>query len=429
MSDEFSAHPLHRSWTWENPGNNATYMTIKGRFILNVAAESDMNATTNHAPKILRKPMDGDWLVDTHYTETTEKAGSPSQAGIILYGSDNHWILWGNQGNESLQAYGMLEKDKEPSALEGVQSIPEKAIFFRIRKRSYDAAHTRYYFYYSQDRMTWAGTGFWEDKLDLFKDARIGLAGRAWGEGYTVEFDYFTEYIPVNDIDEFNGTVLDPIWNWTANPDIDYTFTGGNLANGDIVVSVGERPSSENIPFAATLLRHPISAFNQDWIVDTHHKSAPEDAGSNGLILYKNADNWLFWGYNERGLMEAGARINSDSFPLISEITAFNERIRIIKKRNQYTLECSHDGILWKASAFYIDQANQLDSAQYGFAFRYSASTAYQASYAFFRERYAPTGTLGLVTELNQVNMITGPDAPNDTRQQDLHGYGFGQHG
>lgn len=427
MSDEFSAHPLDRSWIWENPGKNSTYMMNRGRFVLTLAEDKDSSALIDRTPRILRDPMEGDWIIDTHHTETTAEADSTAHTGIVLFGDSNNWLVWGVLANSSLEASGLLAAEGNSSEIIKLAAVAEKYDFIRIRKRTNESQYPRYYFYYGSSRISWMGAGYWEDTLGVFNNAKVGLLGKPSGKAYTVEYDYFTEYVPTSEIDEFSDNILDPVWSWSAGKS-SYSFTGGYMANSDLLLNVAMNDNlTPESSLAAMILKHPINAISHDWIIDTHVKQrAPIGLNSHGLILFKDKNNWLQWVQAGNGTMVLSGCVKGALSGAIGSVPGLHDRLRARKNGNEYHFDYSSDGIDWVFFMSYWDVEDSLTGMKYGIIAEEWGTADYTVAYAFFRERYKPAGTLRDIAGLTETGMLTGPGSMNDSTQNDVYGTDLG---
>ncbi|NPV52397.1 MAG: DUF4185 domain-containing protein [Firmicutes bacterium] len=426
-SDEFSGTSLDNSWKWVNPKGDGSYSLNAGRFNLNVALGDDQWLEVNGAPRILKMPLPGDWVIDTNIVANTAPVGGTNFTGLVVFKDAANWILWGQLGNNNMEASGLIN-----NAFTGllVSIAGEKYDFLRIRKRSTDSGHTRYYFDYSADRLKWTNAGCFEDTGGKLTGAHYGIIGKEWGSSpYTVSYDYFAECVPAGNTDNFDTNSLDRVWNW-ENPSLNASY---NLSRGSFSLNIAlDDDQWIEINKAPRILR---SAMVSDWIIDTLilDNNAPV-SGHNlaGLVIFKDAANWFLWGQLGNDSMEASGIIDNVFTGVVASHATKFSWLRIKKNSTdfacpRYYFEGSNDGVNWTGVGYYDDKSGALNEARYGVMGKEWGTAPYTVSFSHFRERRRPTGTaLKDVSGLTEVAKLTGPDGINATDRVDVIGTDLG---
>ena len=182
--DEFDASELGARWSWENPGQSSSY-ALYGVFHLFVGPGSDQWLGRDAAPRLLKRQPSRVWTIETAVTFNT--GGAHTFTGLTLFADAGNWLVWGQTGNASLEASGIV--NFEPTGPIGVMAT--KYPYLRLRR-----VDNLYFFDASPDGVHWANANVYEDRTRAFADARIGILGKDWshgGGGYGVAYEYFSE--------------------------------------------------------------------------------------------------------------------------------------------------------------------------------------------------------------------------------------------
>lgn len=190
-TDTFYSANLDGAWTFSNPGGDASYSITTpttptdNNLILNVKKSDDQWNFVNKAPRILRRAMNQDWIVEGGITSNTAAAGGSSHTGLVVFKDTNNWLMIGQYQNNSVRVEGVIGGV-------GKQNLGSSSLnkFFRITKNG-----SSYEFECSNTGYSWTSLYTFSDTGNNLSGAQYGFMGKEWGTGdYTVKFDFFREW-------------------------------------------------------------------------------------------------------------------------------------------------------------------------------------------------------------------------------------------
>lgn len=452
-------------WTFSNPNGGAGLVEAgedditrdvplhrgEVRFVVSGANNSDDQSNTrDYAPRLLKEPLSSDpffsswtnkdWLIETailnpNTAEDFDGGFHPtsalqSHAGLLLWKDASNWILWGRHANDKLQADGAIGG----VYMANMASTTIRAQYFRIVKTTRPGLPTRYTFYYSNIKYAWLYAGHFDDAQGRFATgAKYGLMAKSWGSDYRVQFPYFYECVPQNELDDFVSTTgaVDPLWltSWdsqfASNVEIDRGTTSAPKNLLKLTVGAGADYWVGN-PDAPKALKW---AKYDDWVIDTEVVAGGTGTACYGLMVYRDDSNWIQLAQipASNATLVNGV-LGGVGDTLIDSLSSAGlpARLRITKKGNTYTFHTSTDAKTWNpvggGTGQWTDNLNRLTNGgtqkvRYGMMAKSYGTTppAYAATFEFFRECAAPNGVAKGVNQATQVAQITGAASINNT--------------
>ncbi|MCC2683915.1 MAG: hypothetical protein K0R75_814, partial [Paenibacillaceae bacterium] len=454
VAEEFSTSASWGSgsaWTFVNPLGDATLDEAglddinnatpnhHGEVRFNVTASDDETATLDRAPRLLKDPLEAnsinglpndDWVIETaimlppgdnpnqeNLGGFYSSAANPrSHTGLLLWKSQSNWILWGPLTNSTTTVMGVINGVWQGAMF----SDPDVHSYMRIKKRSNDSDHTRYYFEFSDNKYGWVSVGYYEDTGDYFESgAQYGLMAKSWGDAYRVQFPYFYDYIPENELDDF--AALDPAFTVTSGPNSSATVNTNESGALELHVKAGDHyvPNNPNSNTNAPTVLKAVKYT--DWIIDTMVTQRPTTASNDGLMVYLDNNNWIHFGqyYSSSQMVVSGTLNGTYSNNLGVSVSSLHDRIRIKKAGNVYTFQYSDDAIAWTTAGSWTDTNGNLAATstkrqQYGFmASSIGSGTDFDVNFDFFREFMQPNGVVKEVTNASEIAQIIGTGSIN----------------
>lgn len=137
-------------------------------------------------------------------------------------------------------------------------------------------------------------------------------------------------------------------------------------------------------------------AISEDWVIQTHISACSEPEGSGyhvGLIVYKDADNWMAWGVESGNATVANGVLGGNGYDIEGVYERY-EYLRLTKKGNLYTFSCSPDGVHWvDLAGKYDDIHGFLEGAQYGlFGKNWEITADYTPTYYVMFDSFTEAG-------------------------------------
>jgi flagellar hook assembly protein FlgD len=226
--------------------------------------------------------------------------------------------------------------------------------------------------------------------------------------------------------DPFDGPTLAAGWSW-ENPSGQSTYA---LSGGAFTMSVARGNDQwVNINRAPRLLRAQRAA---PWTIEARILSNTGGLPSlTGLVLYKDAANWLVWAQLGNGTLELSGLINNAFTQPISTMATKYASLRVRRVGATYYFDASADGSRWTNANLYVDTAGRLEGARYGMLAKDwsgGTGTSYTVSYDAFTE-YAVNQmppVLAGVTNTVQIAKEIGAGAINNTAAVDVCGTDLG---
>lgn len=222
----------------------------------------------------------------------------------------------------------------------------------------------------------------------------------------------------------FDGPDLAAGWQW-ENPsgNASYVVSGGSF---NMTVAQGD-DQWININKAPRILRNQI---NSSWTIETEIKSNNGGANSHtGLVIYKDAQNWIIWGQRGNNSLSIRGVIGNSSTNTLGVMSTKYKFLRIRRVGSDYFFDASSDGVNWTNGNSYKDTAGSLAGARYGILGKnWSSDPAYTVSFDYFREYsqdLAPS-TLARVENTAEVAREIGFGAINDTKAVGVCGADLG---
>jgi regulation of enolase protein 1 (concanavalin A-like superfamily) len=104
-----------------------------------------------------------------------------------------------------------------------------------------------------------------------------------------------------------------------------------------------------------------------------------------GLIIFKDENNWLLWGYSGSNSIEASGTFNR-IFKKIISLDFSVPFLRISKQNNRYLFYYSKDGKNWIIAGEYLDYFNSFSNARYGLGGMARGQNDYDIFIEYFSE-------------------------------------------
>ena len=185
FEDEFDGHLLQDAWAWEDPAGGSGY-GLGGALRFLVAEKAGQGPTLAAAPRLLKRQQGFVWTIETQLSSNT--GGGATLTGLTVFKDAANWLVWGQRGNASLEARGLI--NGSPTGAIGVMAT--KYPHLRIRR-----AGDFYFFDASGDGHNWTNANVFVDRGGSLAGARIGMAGTDWSRsghgGYVASYEYFRE--------------------------------------------------------------------------------------------------------------------------------------------------------------------------------------------------------------------------------------------
>ncbi len=219
--------------------------------------------------------------------------------------------------------------------------------------------------------------------------------------------------------DDFSGPSLAPAWTWLSpGPGSSYSLSGGML-NLTVGASNDQWVRTDKAP---KLLKSQSSA---PWAIETRVTASSGHGSSfSGLIVYKNAANWISIGWLSNYSLEASGIINN----AFVSATKFSY-LRIRRLDSRYLFDASSDGVNWTNVNSFIDGAGALSGARVGlFGKNWDRSVPYTFSVDYFRQYSGdvmPSPLNGILSTA-KLAQETGYGSINSTEAVDVCGTDLG---
>lgn len=184
-TDSFYSLTLDGRWNFHNSAGDASYYCDGNDLVLNVTLNDDQWTNVDKAPRILTKPMNQDWIIETGIDYNDSAIGSNSDTGLVVFSDTQNWIMFGQKANNCMNVGGLI--GNIPINVGTVESVYK---FIRITKTG-----NSYNFKCSDTGYSWTDVGTFIDSNDDLNGAQYGFMGKEWGTNdYTVKFDFFREW-------------------------------------------------------------------------------------------------------------------------------------------------------------------------------------------------------------------------------------------
>lgn len=399
LCDEFSGKTIGDVWTVI--AHTGDVQQQNGRLTLTTAGDCRQNAACNGGVKVLREALEGEWIIETDQVEKTIQ-GQECQQGMVIWKDENNYLAFGSAGKRS-KVQGVIG-----GVDTGLIARGSSMRYMRIRKITRGQEYATYHFYTSgsgYQTLQWIGK--YEDTTHALDGAMYGLIAASELESGAV-YDSFTERLPVGEFDAFPGQQMDGIW----------TLDAGVRGSTGKALRLSGTP--ESLPQLA--LR---PAYCEDWVIDTSLLERMGGDAVNGLLVQKDAQNFLLLG--ARGKEEVTAILcRGGAAEELASVPSADTRFLIRKEGNEYVLCHSQDASEWSELCRLTDADGVLDGARYGFGCWGDAFAG--ASYGFFRERQTPDGDILGVKRLTEIGQVLGrgDDVINNTAEKGFLGADLG---
>jgi hypothetical protein len=224
--------------------------------------------------------------------------------------------------------------------------------------------------------------------------------------------------------DDFSGPSLGPSWTWqNPGPGSSYSLSGGRLnltvgANNDQWVRTDKAPK---------LLKNQSNA---PWAIETRVASSSGHGSSlSGLIVYKDAANWISIGWLSNYWLEASGIVNNTFTGAVGVSATKFAHLRIRRLDSRYLFDASGDGINWTNVNSFVDAAGALNGARVGFwGKNWDRALPYTVSFDYFREHSGnvmPSPFNGILST-SKLAQETGYGSINATEFADVCGTDLG---
>ncbi len=228
--------------------------------------------------------------------------------------------------------------------------------------------------------------------------------------------------------DNFSGSTLSSTWAW-QNPGSTSSYT---ISNGSFnLKSAKSNDQWVNIDKAPRILKTQPAA---PWTIETRVLSNNGNANTHGgLVIFKDAQNWLGWGQVSNSSLEASGIINNTFTGQFGKMATKYNYLRIRKVGTTYYFDASANGINWTNANVYYDLSNQLSGARVGFLAKNWNSGTFDPSYTLKFDYYKEDNTdlmpsaLSDVVTTTQIAKETGSDSINHTNSVNICGTDLGE--
>lgn len=172
------------AFDWQFHENNSDI------YMLPVRDGEDSFAGWDRCPKRLRDAVSGDWVIETHISDTDCPNGSGYHTGLMVYVDADNWIVWGIESGNATVANGVLGGN-----FYDIASVMDTYEYIRITKTG-----DLYTFSCSPDRVHWVELAErYDDIHGYLEGAQYGIFAKNWEPEadftptHYVMFDYFLE--------------------------------------------------------------------------------------------------------------------------------------------------------------------------------------------------------------------------------------------
>ena len=222
--------------------------------------------------------------------------------------------------------------------------------------------------------------------------------------------------------DEFEQGGLLGDWSWSGGVSSIYTVSGG-LFN---MVVTPNNDQWAGIDRGARILK---AQRGTTWTIETRRNASTGNVASfGGLVVFKDAHNWISFGWLQESSLELSGIIN-DAFTGPLGVSTWADYLRLRRSGNSYYADASRDGRFWFNVNSYTDNAGVLNGARIGFLGKNWGSVgAYSISLDYFREQdqdVAPA-ELTRIQSTRRVSQITGIESSNRTNAFNVCGADYG---
>ena len=224
--------------------------------------------------------------------------------------------------------------------------------------------------------------------------------------------------------DDFSSASLGSAWTWLhPGPGSSYSLSGGQLN-----LTVGAKNDQWlRTDKAPKLLKSQPSA---PWAIETRVTASSGHGSSfSGLIVYKDAANWISIAWLSNYWLEASGIVNNAFTGAVGVSATKFTYLRIRRLDSRYLFDASGDGVNWTNVNAFADAAGALNGARLGvFGKNWDRSVPYTFSLDYFREHSgnvmpSPLGGIQSTTKLAQE---TGYGSINATESVDVCGTDLG---
>ncbi|TFF86042.1 MAG: DUF1349 domain-containing protein, partial [Promethearchaeota archaeon] len=196
--------------------------------------------------------------------------------------------------------------------------------------------------------------------------------------------DYSNQIVINNDYyDDFSSSILNSSWLWHNDSNNlsswSLTTSPGNLHITCPTVSISWQNGIQDIPYMYQTLP------SGDWLIETHVNEPNANEYANGIILYRDNDNWLIYAnhYDSVGEMNL-LRSNVDGF--IDNVAGGDRGnnmpyLRLEKIGNTYLIYGSSDGNNWNS---YGSWSTNISYTQMGIWSQSAYSGTFNSDFDYF---------------------------------------------
>lgn len=401
FGDEFSGKDIGSAWTVFAPSEENAVQQHNGRLTITTSEGCLQNADVNAGVKVLRKALEGEWIIETDQV-TKNVQGQGCQHGLVIWADEQNYLVFGSTGKRA-KVQGVIGRQET-----GEIARSNSMRYMRIRKITRGQEYATYHFYIGSSgyqSLQWIGQ--YEDRSHALDEAMYGLLGASDTESSAV-YDSFTERLAIGEFDAFTGQQADGIWQ---------LGTGVTARAGKALRLSG---TAEALPHLA--LR---PAYCEDWVIDTSLQERVDNEVVNGLLVAKDEDNFLLLGARGKERVAAILCVNGVEKELAA-VQSGHTRFLIRKEGNEYVLCHSQDASEWLELCRYTDTDSVLANAKYGLGC-WGGDFA-EVAYSFFRERQTPEGQILGVKSLTEIGPVLGRGANviNNTSEKQFLGADLG---
>lgn len=389
---EFSGTQLPHQWD----------VSLTGESKINVLNGMLALITKEGFAKCLIAARPGDWIIETFVTGSEMK--DDSFHGIIVESGNESFLCFGRNAL-GLRAF----VNKNGNSVE-IPVSGEIGKYLQIRKTTRQSDVSTYWFYTGTDeRNSLNCVGSFIDENHLFDECRYGLYGISNASSNMV-FDFFVDAVPENEYDFFTASKVNAFWAQEAK--------GISLKqNGSLMATMTSASKADD----PRIVLRP--SLNEDWSIDTCVTANQTASGDTaGLLVYKNASNYLLLGTDREGSVTFRTMI--DGSEKMYATAGIGNRVRIRKCDNEYRFFASKTGYSWEEAGIWVDETKALEDARVGLGYQGVSGRPIQLVYQYYRENPLPNGVIQGVTDLTEICREFGSEndgALNETTQR----YGF----
>ncbi|MGI8419409.1 MAG: DUF4185 domain-containing protein [Candidatus Levyibacteriota bacterium] len=228
--------------------------------------------------------------------------------------------------------------------------------------------------------------------------------------------------------DNFSTSSLSSVWSW-QNPSgtSSYTISKGSFN----LTSAKGNDQWINIDKAPKLLKTQPTA---PWTIETRILSNNGNANTHGgLVIFKDAQNWIGWGQISNSTLEASGIINNTFTGQFGTMSTKYNYLRIRRVGNTYYFDASANAVNWTNANVYTDINNNLSGARLGFFAKNWNSGTFAPNYTMKFDYYKEDNTdlmpmmLSDVVTTSQIAKETGSDSINHTDTVNVCGTDLGE--